>query len=196
MRATTLAAFAAVCALNVAAAQAPPPAYAVDDQSWVAADGARVLQQSLVVPASAADVWTAFTTSEGFASWAAPVAFVDFRLGGYIEATYDPKGTIGAPGNIRNEIVAYVPQRMLAIRNTQAPPSTAFDAPTFQKLHTVIFLDPAGANATRVTIVQPGYGAGEKFDGVYAHFARGNGWSLQQLAKRFAEGPAKWTKAP
>jgi uncharacterized protein YndB with AHSA1/START domain len=196
MRATTLAAFAAACVLNVAVAQAPPPAFAVDDQSWVAADGTRVLQQSLVVPAATADVWTAFTTSEGFASWAAPVAFVDFRLGGYIESTYDPKGTFGAPGNIRNEIVAYVPQRMLAIRNTQAPPSTAFDAPTFQKLHTVIFLEPAGASATRVTIVQPGFGPGEKFDGVYTQFASGNAWSLQQLAKRFAEGPAKWTKTP
>jgi len=105
-------------------------------------------------------------------------------------------GALRAPGSTRNEIAAFGPQRMLAIRNTQGPPSTAFDAPTFQKLHTVIFLDPAGPNATRVTIVQPGYGTGEKFDGVYRHFARGNGWSLQQLAKRFAEGPAKWTKAP
>jgi len=187
MRATTVLAFAAACALNVAVAQSPPPAVTVDDQSYIAADGTRVLQQSVLVRASAAEVWTAFTTSEGFASWAAPVAFVDFRLGGHIEATYDPKGAIGAPGNIRNEIVAYVPQRMLAIRNTQAPPSTAFDAPTFQQLHTVIFLDPAGASVTRVTIVQPGYGGGEKFDGVYTQFARGNAYSLQQLAKRFAE---------
>jgi uncharacterized protein YndB with AHSA1/START domain len=190
MHPTALVALAAACTLNVAVAQTPPPAYPVDDQSYVAADSTRVLQQSVVVPAPAADVWTAFTTSEGFATWAAPVAFVDFRLGGYIEATYDPKGAIGAPGNIRNEIVAFVPQRMLAIRNTQTPPSTAFDAPTFQTLHTVIFLDPAGANGTRVTIAQPGYGTGEKFDGVYAHFARGNAWSLQH-AKRFAEGPAK-----
>ncbi len=184
----------AFAAVSLAAhAQAPSP---VADQSYVAADGTRVLQQSAVVPAGVADVWNAFATSDGFASWAAPVAFVDFRLGGFIEATYDPNGKIGAPGNIRNEIVAFVPQRMLAIRNTQAPPSTAFDAPTFQKLHTVIFFDPLSAAATRVTIVQPGYGAGEKFDGVYTHFARGNAWSLQQLVKRFADGPAKWPKAP
>lgn len=174
-------------------AQPPSP---VADQSYVAADGTRVLQQSALVPAGSADVWNAFVTSDGFASWAAPVAFVDFRLGGFIEATYDPNGKIGAPGNIKNEIVAFVPQRMLAIRNTQAPPSTAFDAPTFQKLHTVIFFDPLSAATTRVTIVQPGFGTGEKFDGVYTHFARGNAWSLQQLVNRFAEGRAKWPKAP
>ncbi len=46
-----------------------------------------------------------------------------------------------------------------------------------------------------MTIVQPGFGQGEKFDGVYAHFRRGNAWSLQQLAKRFSEGPANWPKA-
>ncbi|MFO1315835.1 MAG: SRPBCC domain-containing protein [Burkholderiales bacterium] len=195
MRAPVHAAAIVAFAAGAAFAQSPP-AYPVADGSYVAPDGTRVLQQSIVVPARAADVWKAFTTSEGFASWAAPVAFVDFRLGGHIEATYDPQGKIGAPGNIRNEIVAFVPERVLAIRNTQAPPSTAFDAPTFQTLHTVIFLDAAGPEATRVTIVQPGYGTGDKYDGVYAHFARGNAWSLQQLAKRFAEGPAKWTKAP
>lgn len=196
MRTPVLAAFAAAGVFGLAAAQTPPPAYPVDDQSHVAPDGSRVLQQSITVPAGAADVWKAFTTSEGFASWAAPVAFVDFRLGGVIETTYDPQGKIGAPGNIRNEIVAFVPGKMLAIRNTQAPPVTAFDVPTFQSLHTVIFLEPAGTSATRVTIVQPGYGAGEKLDGVYTHFARGNAWSLQQLAKRFAEGPANRPKAP
>jgi len=196
MRASVLVAFAAAGMLNLAAAQTSPPAHPVADQSYVAPDGSRVLQQSVTVPAGAADVWKAFTTSEGFASWAAPVAFVDFRLGGYIEATYDPQGKIGAPGNIRNEIVAFVPEKVLAIRNTQAPPVTAFDAPTFQTLHTVILFDAAGPNATRVTIVQPGYGAGEKYDDVYLHFARGNAWSLQQLAKRFAEGLANRAKAP
>ena len=190
-----LAGLAAACALNIALAQTPPP-YPVADQSYVAADGTRVLQQAIDVPAGVPEVWKAFTTSEGFASWAAPVAFVDFRLGGHIETTYDPQGKIGAAGNIRNEIVAFVPGKMLAIRNTQAPPDTAFDVPTFQSLHTVILFDPAGPNATRVTIVQPGFGAGEKFDGVYVHFARGNAWSLQQLAKRFAERPAQGTRAP
>ncbi|MEO8753825.1 MAG: SRPBCC domain-containing protein [Casimicrobiaceae bacterium] len=168
----------------------------VQDQSFLAADGTKVLQQSIVVPAGTAEVWNAFTTSEGFASWAAPVAAVDFRLGGSIESAYDPQGKIGAPGNIRNEIVAFVPQRMLAIRNTQAPPSTAFDTPTFQQLHTVIFLEPVTAATTLVTIVQPGFGKGEKYDGVYAFFARGNAWSLQQLAKRFAEGPKGSPKSP
>ena len=43
----------------------------------------------------------------------------------------------------------------------------------------------AGA-ATRVTIVQPGYRTGEPWETVYRHFERGNGWSLEQLRRRFA----------
>src|SRR3990170_7743642 len=134
-----------------AAAQSGP----VADTSHIASDGERVLQQTVEIDAPVERVWQAFTTTAGFRSWAAPIAVVDFRLGGIIEAAYDPKGRIGAPGNIKNEIVAYVPQRMLAIRNVQAPPKLPFDAATFQKIHTVNFFEPISASRTRVTIAQP-----------------------------------------
>lgn len=169
-------------------------AQAVRDESHVGADGARVLQQSIEVPAEREAVWRAFTTTDGFRSWAAPFASIEFRLGGFIEASYDPASMVGAPTNIRNEIVAFAPLRMLAIRNRQAPPGAPFDAATFQRLHTVILFEPAGSGGTRVTLLMPGVGAGEAFDGVYRHFERGNAWTLQQLYKRFASGPMDWTK--
>lgn len=173
---------------------APAAARAVRDESHTAADGTRVLQQSIEVPAGIAEVWAAWTTSAGFREWAAPVAAVDLRLGGSIESSYDLKTPIGAPTTIRNEIVAFVPRRMLAIRNVQAPPGTAFDAATFQRLHTVIFLEPLDDQRTRVTIAQPGYGADERYDAVYRHFAWGNGWTLERLHERFVRGPVDWTR--
>lgn len=183
---------AAALALLVASAL-PAVAQAVRDESYVAADGNRVLQQSIEVPAAPDAVWAAFTTSDGFRSWAAPVAAIDLRLGGFIEASYDPASPIGAPANIRNEIVAFAPPRMLAIRNRQAPPGAPFDVAAFQRLHTVILLEPAGANRTQVTIAMPEIGSGDAFEGVHRHFARGNGWTLQQLHKRFTTGPVDWT---
>lgn len=167
---------------------------ALKNESYRAADGSRVLQQSIELPAPLAEAWAAFTTTEGFRAWAAPVAQVDMRLGGFIEASYDPDAKIGAPGNIRNEIVAFVPQRMLAMRNRQAPPNTAFDAAAFQKLHTVVLFEPLGERRTRVTIAQPAYPAGEPWDTVYRQFEAGNGWSLTQLHKRFVDGPADWSR--
>jgi uncharacterized protein YndB with AHSA1/START domain len=190
MRRLLIGAGALLCVVMPAAAAAP----AVEDTSHTAADGTRTLQQSIVVAAPAAQVWTALTTSEGWRGWAAPVAAVDFRLGGIIETSYNPTATPGSPGNIRNEIVAYAPPRMFAIRNVQAPPRTSFDVPTFQSLHTVVFVDPVSETSTRVSFTQPGYRPGEPFDTVYKHFAAGNAWTLEQLKNRFEHGPVDWKK--
>jgi len=181
-------------ALLASVAVAAEDAAKARDESRSEADGTRTLQQSIELPGVAVEqAWAAFTTSEGFRSWAAPIAAVDFRLGGSIEASYDPARAIGSPGNIRNEIVAFVPLRMLAFRNREAPPDAPFDAPTFQSLHTVVTFEP-GATATRVTIAQPGYRSGEPWDTLYRHFERGNGWSLEQLRRRFVQGPVEWTR--
>lgn len=192
MRTSLLRAF--VVATSVAVATSAIAASSVVDRSRIEADGTRTLDLSIEVPAAASDVWTAMTTSEGWRSWAAPVAQVDFRLGGIIETSYNPDATPGTPGNIRNEIIAYVPQRMYAIRNVQAPPKTAFDVPTFQSLHTVILIEPLDAARTRVSTIQPGYRSGEPWDTVYKHFAWGNAWTLEQLKTRFEKGPVDWKK--
>ncbi len=168
------------CGLTGAAAAYANP---VTDTSYVSAGGERVLEQSIVIDATIDKVWDAFTTTAGFRSWAAPVAKVDFRLGGIIEAAYDWNGRIGTPGNIKNQIVAYVPHRMLAIRNVQAPPNAPFDAATFQRVHTVNLFEPLTATRTRVTVTQPGFGSGAAYEGVYKFFAAGNRWSLEQLKK-------------
>ena len=169
-------------------------ASAVVDASRAEPDGTRTMHLSIEVPAPTADVWAALTTSEGWRGWAAPVAQVEFRLGGIIETSYNLAAAPGAPGNIRNEIVAYLPQRMFAIRNVQAPPKTAFDVPTFQSLHTVILVEPMDERRTRIAFVQPGYRSGEPWDTVYKHFAWGNAWTLEQLKARFEKGPVDWKK--
>ena len=174
---------AAAVLLSASSVTGAAPPSPVKDSSYVAGGGERVLEQSVEVNAPIAAVWNAFTTSLGFRSWAAPVAEVDFRLGGIIETAYDRNGRIGAPGNIKNQIVAYVPHRMLAIRNVQAPAKTPFDQATFQKIHTVNFFETLGKNRTRVTVIQPGFGTGAAYDGVYKFFAAGNRWSLEQLKK-------------
>jgi len=149
-----LVALGACCATTAAS----PPG--IDDTSQASADGTRTLRQSVVVAAPPAAVWTAFTTTEGYREWAVPVARIDFRIGGIIEASYAADASLGAPTNIRNEIVAYVPERMFAIRNRQAPPDAPFDVALFQSLHTVVLFDDLDGTRTRVTIVQPGYRSG------------------------------------
>lgn len=171
-------------------AQTPPPAPSpVTDSSYRLPDGERVLELSVDVPAPLPEVWRAFTTGEGFARWAARIARVDLRVGGEYETSYDPKAQFGAPGNIRNQIVALVPLRLVVIRNVQAPPVTAFDVPTFQSLQTAVHFHAVGDRTTRVVLQNPGYRDGDKFDGVYRHFLMGNRWTLEKLRELF-EAPA------
>ncbi|MFO1413594.1 MAG: SRPBCC domain-containing protein [Burkholderiales bacterium] len=187
------AALAALALVNAAAAATEAD---VRDTSYTAPDGTRVLELSVDIPAPVGDVWKAFATSDGFASWAAPVASVDMRDGGMIESSYDRKAQIGAPGNIRNAIVLVVPERLIVMRNVQAPPKTSFDVPTFQKLNTVIGFAPLGPKATRVTLQNPGYGSGPLYDGVYAAFKGGNTWTFMKLKERFETGPVDWNAPP
>lgn len=180
---------AAIAAFGVGGASTAAAPPGIDDASSIAADGTRTLRQSVVVPAPVASVWSAFTTTEGYRSWAVPVANVDFRIGGIIEASYAPNAKLGDADNIRNEIVAYAPERMFAIRNRHAPRDVPFDVATFQSMQTVVLLDDLGNGQTRVSIVQPGYKSTDAHAALWKFFEWGNGATLVALRDRFANPP-------
>jgi uncharacterized protein YndB with AHSA1/START domain len=163
----------------------------VTNSSYVESNGDRAIQLSVDVAAPAREVFGAFTTSEGFASWAVPVAHVELRVGGFIEASYDASAKLGDPGNIRNEILAYVPDRLLVIRNQQAPPGFA-DPELFRHTSTVIEFAATDATHTHVTITNAGYGSGDRWDTLYRHFEWGDAYTLAELEARFVHGPVDW----
>lgn len=174
-----------------APASAGPP---VSDSSYDAPDGTRVLRQSLVVPATVEQIWDALTTSRGLETWAVPFARADFRLGGVWESSYRRDATAGDPANIRNRFIAYQPLRMIAIQAIQAPPD--FPHPELlPSLWTVIEIDPIETRRVRVTVSGVGYRSGPDHEAVYRLFERGNAWTLQQLHKRFTDGPIDWASA-
>ncbi|MGO9934659.1 MAG: SRPBCC family protein [Steroidobacteraceae bacterium] len=163
----------------------------VSNTSFTEPSGDRSIQLSIDVPASAHDAFTAFTTSEGFASWAVPIAKVELRIGGYIEASYEANAKPGDPGNIKNQIVAYVPDRLLVLHNIQAPAGFA-DPELFQRTVTVIEFIALDSGHARVTLTNAGYGAGDRFDTLYRHFEWGDAYTLQELKTRFVKGPVDW----
>jgi uncharacterized protein YndB with AHSA1/START domain len=164
----------------------------VSNSSFVEPGGGRVLQLSIVVNAPPKAVWDAFTTSEGFTTWAVPVAWVDLRVGGLMESSYLPSARAGDAENIKNQIVAYVPGRLLSIRNIQTPSGLKHRELFGQVVQTIEF-DDVGASRTRVTMTGVGWGPGEGFDYLYRHFEWGNAYSLAELKKRFDTGPVDWT---
>lgn len=182
MRLVVLVAALTVLTGGPAVAQASGP---LEDTSSVEANGHRIIQLSVEVPAPPSEVWSALTTSEGWRRLGVSFAHVDFRTGGMIETGYAPGAAAGAAGNIRNQIVAYVPGRMLAIRNVQAPPGFPHAA-EFAETATVMELDPVGEDRTRVTLTATGFAPGPAFDTLYGFFLRGNGQTLEMLRDSFA----------
>ncbi|MEO8115523.1 MAG: SRPBCC domain-containing protein [Phenylobacterium sp.] len=167
---------------------------------WAAAIGAvalagaadaqeRSFETSAVIPAPAPVVWEALTTAAGWKRMGVPVVVgMDFRLGGLIETSYDPKAKAGDPGNIRNQVAAYIPGRMLALRNTQAPPDFPYPR-EFATTATVFEITPVDAGSTRVTATGVGYGQGPAYDWLLKAFEEGDAWSLAKLGESFGAKP-------
>jgi uncharacterized protein YndB with AHSA1/START domain len=178
-----------IAALAVALA-APGAAWgqaasAVVDSSFSEPDGDRVLQLSATIPAPPEAVWRAITTAEGWKRLGVRMASVDFRIGGVIETSYRADAHPGQAGNIRNEIVAYVPDRMLVIRNVQAPPGFPH-AQEFSQTVTVFELQPAEGNTTVLRVSGVGFRPSPAFDALYGMFAAGNAATLDLLRRSFA----------
>jgi uncharacterized protein YndB with AHSA1/START domain len=153
---------------------------------WLAASawGAEPQVTEGFVNAPAAEVWRLFTTSEGFLATGAAHAEVRLAVGGEIRSHYDPKGKLGDAETIVNEILAYEPERMLAIRIKQAPASFPHrDA--VAGTWTVLYFAPAGENMTHVRIVGLGYDDSPGSQASAKFFAEGNRWTLDHVAKKY-----------
>jgi len=141
------------------------------------------------VNATTAEVWRLFTTAEGYKLAGVAHAEVDLKIGGDIRTHYDPKGRLGDPDTIVNEILAYEPERMLALRIRQAPQGFPYrDA--IDGTWTVIYMNPAGDNMTQVRIIGLGYTEQPQSQAMRKFFAEGNRATLDQLARRY------WPKCP
>jgi uncharacterized protein YndB with AHSA1/START domain len=166
---------------------APLPA-AVVDTSFTAPDGSRTLQQSITITAPVAILWKAFADAAEFRKWSAPVAAIDLRTGGSIEASYDAAKPIGDPGNIRHRILTYLPERLLVFQNIQAPPGLK-GREAFAKVVSILEFTPLGAGQTRVTLSQTGWGDDAAARGMYNFFEKGNAQVLAHM--RATYGAAK-----
>ena len=178
----------AIAMLAAAPARARPPEPVVTVESR-AADGTRFYEDSLVIRAPAKALWTAFTDTAAFRRWGAAVSKVDFRIGGEIEASYDPKGHLGDPDNIRNAFIAYLPGRLLVFRNVQAPAALP-GRELYPSTVKIVEFEPLGAHATRVTVSGVGFGDGPGFDRLYRFFLAGDGEQLKVLRAAYEAPPA------
>src|ERR1700674_784440 len=88
----------------------------VRNTSYLTKTGERVLRIEATVPASVNEVWDAWTTKEGLRKWIAPVAVINFKIGGAILTNYDKNATIGDPGTIQTPIINYLDTQLITLK--------------------------------------------------------------------------------
>ena len=157
-------------------------------------DGVKVLRHEVVVEASLTAVWDLFTTEAGVRSWITPVAFVDFREGGFMEASYDHKAKKGDPKNIKSQFTHIAHLVKYTSKTVQVPP----DFPNRQVLLEIsgeVSFHEVAPGKVKVSIAMLGWKDTPEHTKVHQFFEQGNTWYCHQLLKRLKEGPFSWETA-
>jgi uncharacterized protein YndB with AHSA1/START domain len=185
LRTLLLSAVAILGTVSPALAASPLPPD-ISDTSRVMPTGERVLQESIVLPAAPDLVWRLFATSEGLREWEAPLASIDLRIGGLMQASYQKSAVLGDDTTIVHEILAYVPSSLLVFRNIRSP--KGFPWPErFQHVRNVVQIEAIDAAHSRLTISGVGYGAQD--NALYDFFRSGNAYLLEALKAHLEGGP-------
>jgi uncharacterized protein YndB with AHSA1/START domain len=159
----------------------------VEDTSDAEANGNRVIRLAVDVRASTNEVWQTLSAAEGWKSFAVAFASMEMQVGGILETSYKADAPLGDPDNIKNQIVAYVPGRMLAIRCLQTPRDFAHKEEFFATA-TVIEIAPNAGGGSRVSLTAVGYRPGEAYDLLFKHFRWADAYTLDKLRSRFETG--------
>lgn len=149
----------------------------------------RMLRKEAVIGAPLAQVWRAWSTSEGAREFFAPVANIELVPGGAYEITFDPADeTQGTKGL---KLLSYAPEEMLSFQ-WNAPP----DMPEVRAspAWVVVQLRAAEGGRTAVTLTHLGWKDGAQWDEAFRYFTRAWGIVLGNLERRFASGPIDWSK--
>jgi uncharacterized protein YndB with AHSA1/START domain len=144
----------------------------------------KALRFEVTVPGSLDEVWAAFTTTDGLATWLWRDVRVDAHPGGDWLAIF-PQSTGGGT------IVSLTTKKQLVI-SALAPDKF----PTVRKERTQATFEFVAVTpvSTKVTLVQTGWKPGAEWDAAYEYLASGNAELLTQLHRRFVSGPIAWPK--
>lgn len=132
------------------------------------------------IDASIDDIWHAFTTSEGLQSWVAPLADIDFKVGGKWRTTYNANGKLGDDSTIENTILSYDPKKMITLKATGFPKGFIFEAAA-KDAWSVFYFSALSATKTKITVVGLGYNDTELSQKMRAFFQSANQYSMDQL---------------
>ena len=150
-----------------------------------------MLTKEIVVPATLDEVWETWTTTEGVKTFFSGAAEVELTPGGKYEIYFLLSAPYGQRGSEGCRVLSYLPKKMLSFE-WNAPPQ--FEQ--LRKVHTqvVVMFEEVDASNVKVTLSHHGWGEGGRWREVYDYFDRAWAFVLDNLKKRFVEGPLDWEK--
>ncbi len=154
-----------------------PPA---EKTSWPG----RTLKKKVLVKATPSQVWNAWTTQEGLAKFFAKQANVEIRIGGAYELFMQPEAQQGQRGCEGCEILAYVPDKLLAF-TWIAPPSIPSLRTAENRTHVILRMKSQADGFTELALYHIGFGQGDDWDTCYGYFDRAWGKVLKRLRASF-----------
>jgi uncharacterized protein YndB with AHSA1/START domain len=149
------------------------------------------IEMSAIVPAMPDKVWAALTTAEGVKKWEVSQAEYDTRIGGIWKTKYGKEGNLDDDGAIHNELLAYDPGHMFAIRIHKAPKGFPFPN-VYRNMWTVVYFEPVAGGKTKVTLRGLGFKDDAESKKMRTFFEGGDKYTLDILVKYFE----KQAKAP
>ncbi len=144
----------------------------------------RIIQKEVTVSASLADVWHAWTTTEGVTSFGPAKADIELRVGGKYEWYFEPDAPEGSRGGEGCRVLSYLPMRMLSF-TWNAPPSIPKLRNAGAETHVVIEFEQMPGGRVKISLSQLGFGQGEAWDQYYVYFDRAWGTVLDWLRHHF-----------
>ena len=135
---------------------APLVSQPVAGETAIGSTDATSFVNEATISAPVAAVWNIWASSEGYKALGVAKADVDFRIAGLIRSHYRATGVLGDDETIENRILAYEPQRMIAIRIDRPPKSFPFKE-AWKKAWTVITFTDMGNERTHLRIASMGF---------------------------------------
>ena len=128
------------------------------------------------------EVWSAWTSSEGLASWwGPPGSNIELRIGGSYEIYFSLDEEEGRRGSEGCRVLAYVPGESLSFTWNAPPHLPLRSANTW-----VVLTFTSTAGGTNVRLVHTGFLAGDDWDDYMAYFADAWGFVLGLLRDHWA----------
>ncbi len=148
------------------------------DSTW------RRLDKEVVLPAPLMEVWRAFTTTDGLASWAAPAARVELRPDGHIVWQTESDGAAEARAEVGGKVLTFVPFQVFSHRGQPVTVGSAgFRA---ADTWTAWRFDPLDVKSTRVRYTGLGWGDGVDGDEAIRRTDHAMDELMSALRQRFA----------